>query len=174
MAVNWDALEEAAFQGALQDLNSFSQVHGEEQFYGLIFWCESVEIFIYMPTEQLLRNEAAAIHQHNLENSFQVDKSLADIMEENRWGATQYCVSDFISLDDYEVQIGSVTEEDELSDGFAERYLELLCRVALRIEASGALNAIQRTPDFRIICKSSDHDDEACEQVLAHVRESLA
>ena len=174
MSVDWNALEETALQGVLQDLKDFAQEHGEEEFYGVIFWCESVEIFVYMPTEDLLRAEAAGIHKQNLEANYQVEKSVEDIMAEIRWGATQYCVPDHISWDPYEVQISSVTEEDEQVEGFAERYLELLCHVALRAEASGAFNAFQRTADFRVFCKSSDHDDETCEQVLQQVRQSLS
>ena len=170
MSVNWQALEEAAFQGALQDFKEFAQNHGDEEFYGVIFWCQTIEIFTYMPTEALLREEATQIHECNYSQN--VGKTVEDIMEEGRWATTKYCLSDHISWDAYEEQISAVTEEDELAEGFEDQYFELLCRVALRIEASGALDAFQRTPDFRVFCKSSDHDDETCEQIFARVRES--
>ena len=171
MPVNFEALEECAFQGTLRDLKNFAEEHQGEEFYGAIFWCESVEIFTYMPTEELLRSEGTQIHQCNYEHL--AGKSVDELMEEGRWNATQYMASDHIAWDDYELQIRQVTEDDEQSEGFADRYLELLCRVGLRIERSGVLDAFRRTPDFRIVCISSDHDFATCEQTLARVQESF-
>jgi|GEM_PF-4374360 hypothetical protein len=113
MGIDWDAFENAAVKGATRDLQLYAKEHSKDEFYGAIFWCNPPEIFIYMPTEQVLRKEAEEIYSLYTEHN-QTDKSVEELMQELKWGVTQCMASDYIEWDDYEQQI--VRLDDAIAD----------------------------------------------------------
>ena len=144
--------------------------------YGVIFWSCPPEMFVYMPTNELLREESErALRDHG--DSIYKGKTLEDVMEESRWGATQYMVSDYIDWDEYEEHIGELDDYAMAKLGNSgtrewEKFIQVLCRVGLRVQASGAFRQLNRTKDFRMICIDSSADYERCDRRLKRVRKA--
>lgn len=178
--LDWQSTLATLFSLVHGDVEHFAANHREERFYGLFLDCNSYygDVFVNLNTPDLLRKQAQT-YKHDLQSiagpaatpDLYAHKSIGEIEEELRWSPGDWGYLQINRWDQWRERWEPVREAIELvrddDDLFDAKFMEMICRLLIRIEQSGVLNLLTRTTDFTIMC--ADHDE-----LLDHSQERLS
>lgn len=184
MAVNWSRLENRLYDLSVDALRSFAAGHPDEVFYGFMFDCngEYGDVGLCLNTEEDLRETIRKRYSHYSQEmilelrwcagdwKYQGFNTNFDELSQrfrSGWEALQEKVQDQCDEDDEDC------DEDEDENPTVIHFLESVCRVLLRMEATDAFACLHRTADFgTLVC---DHDEslEDARSRLNRIRQGL-
>src|SRR5262249_38448301 len=158
MEVDWGHFEEVVFRSASQVLRDFSAQHANEVFYGFFLDCNATyfEILGHLNTEELLREKANASKREYPDLYQKV--SIEALIDELRWSGGDWGYFQLVNAcgqdDAFDQLVAAMirhfTLERRGSDtSVYENFLEMACRVAVRLERGNAFDGLLRTPGFR-------------------------
>ncbi len=183
--IEWDELEGCLFQISRDEIRQFAAAHPQESFYGFVFDCNSDYggVMLCLNTENELRERAKYyLSEHR---DWYESKSLEEVIESLRWSTGDWTYqglnqgrdsSEFESRWEpfAEAVQSCCCEEDEDPATFMSptqnRFMESMCRVAIRLESSGAFDSLNRAPNFKIFVSDHDEPDEEAWARLDAVR----
>lgn len=184
MTLDWDAIEETLFTLSRDHLQEFLKTHRDETFYGFCIDCNSTYggVCLAMNTPELLTQEAQRCIQ---DHRAYVGKKLQEVEDELRWEVSAWGYYDVSKTETWDrdwkpiyEMISKLTSEQPDSaydDGtdIEEAFMQMACRVLLKLETDEPFESMRKSTDFRAICL--DHDEELWvgEGRLEFVRQSL-
>ena len=166
MRVDWDKLEATVTRSAKRALRDFAARHPDEVFYGFFLDCNATyfEILGHKNTEDLLRAKAAESKTSHA--ALYKGVSVERLVEDLRWSGGDWGYFQMFdaceSTQAYGEMIGDMIEEYTFkghgaNEAVYDQFLDMACRVAVRLERENAFDDLKRTPTFRILC--ADHDE---------------
>jgi hypothetical protein len=168
LEINWPKMEDTVVASAITCLRDFGQQHRDEVFYGFFLDCDAYyfQILGHLNTEDLLRKQATEYHRKHGRDLYQ-GWSTERLIEHLRWDGGDWGYFEVFEPcrcdGGYKRQIESMTDqftnEGKGNDSTVyDRFLEMACRVAVRLEREAGFAALRRTSDFRVVCV--DHDEK--------------
>ena len=155
MILDWPQLERQLFDLASQDVRDFGCKHSSELFYGFAFDCnaESGDVFLCFNSIAGLQERAAVYH------SWHPEKPVAYYEERLRWslGDWKYHAFNSEHFDAAWAPLRSsvwnicMNLDYETSEQTANQFLVSASSALVRMEVKGVFDAMNRTPDFKII-----------------------
>ena len=178
--INWRKAETTLFELASDDLRAFAAAHPDEIFYGFFLDCNSFygDVLLHLNTATLLHQRV----KESKKNHPDLYKGIAvaQLEKERRWDAGSWGYFEINRPDSWRegwaptaAAINQLPDADKGKE-FEERFMEMACRVLIRLESANLFDLFQQTDDFAIHC--ADHDeriDQAAKRLDA-VRKKLA
>ncbi|MCR9117243.1 MAG: DUF4303 domain-containing protein [bacterium] len=184
MEVDWTHAEDTIVTAAIKCFEDFAANHRDEVFYGFFLDCNATyfETLGHFNTAAFLRETALDYQTRNAE--LYPGWSVEQLEDELRWSAGDWGHFEVFNPcdydEDYNQLVGkaishfhSIPSDDMDHPTVYDRFLEMSCRVALRLESENAFKSFNTTPDFRVLCADHDESIEDGEQRLQAVRESM-
>jgi hypothetical protein len=181
---DWNSIEETVFTLSQDHLKEFFKGHQAETFYGFCIDCNSTYggLCLAMNSLEALSREAEKCCR---DHWFYAGKTLQQAEEELRWEIGAWSYFDLTNTETWHRawqpiydMISALTSEQPESvydDGtdIEEVFMQMACRVLLRLDDAGLFQSIRKSADFRLLCL--DHDEELWigEARLEHVRHSV-
>jgi hypothetical protein len=180
--VDWARAEDAWFNAMRRGLVEVADKHSHEEFYGAFFDCNSYYIGfqVHLNTEAGLREKAKEYRMKHA--SLYPGWSVEQLMEHLRWSGGDWKYFEALTLpsspevDLMHKQLTRSRDESREADvwqDFEERYMEMCCRVVIRLDKSGVFEEYRRTSDFRFVCVEEDESFQAGEDRLNRIRGSF-
>ena len=159
--MNWAELETTLYASTAALLRRFARDHTRERFYGFIFDVNADygEVLLCLNTESGLSDWAAKQYPHY---------SQAEVDQKLRWNAGDWQYQGFNLESPYATEwegawskiqdaIQDACLDDEEGE-VSELFLQAVCRVVFRLEASADFSVLNRETYFATLV--SDHDED--------------
>ncbi len=166
---DWKSAENGIAILLERDLREFIAGNNGEEFYSVAVDCNSLygDILLSANTSQALLEKAREY------SSSDAKSEIAREMEEMRWGFGDW---EYHGIN-YAKDEGHARYKRELPDSDVlehpddrEMFLECVTRALLRVEASGALNGMRRSVDFKLLCKDDEEELADAEERMKRLR----
>lgn len=167
-AIAWEQVEDALVLLASKYVEAFGAIHADKQFYGIAFDCNADygQVYLCANTVQALKKRAVEYRTRHAD--LYGKQTLAELEDHLRWGLGdwEFCAGDtdgfsdaWEPLEDFLRDAFPLDDDDDEEDGrrFRKAFLATACRAMVRLETEGALNALNRTADFKTYV--ADHDE---------------
>lgn len=164
--IDWVELEERLFRLVVYETKAFAQTHQQEVFYGYGFDCNANygDVLLCVNTEEALFKRARKYGKYSEGEKGSVKEWASDL----RWSFGDWKYQGFnLESGKWQSEWGDVNLLIEKAvTGLAyndmreitEQFMDMACRVLLRLERQNILACFLQSPDFRIVC--ADHDED--------------
>jgi hypothetical protein len=180
MEIDWGDLETRLFELCASDIKRFANAHSDETFYGFALDCNADygDVFLCVNTPDDLSRTSTKYAAKHSEGTSEWEAKL-------KWALGDWKYQGFNSAEfdaDWKafqdaVEDASLDEEEDpetFQSPSTARFLETCCRVAIRLEQSGTLSVLKRTPDFQVFVADHDESDETSWARLKAVEATLS
>lgn len=184
MEIDWTHAENTIVAAAVTCIEDFAAEHPDEVFYGFFLDCNATyfETLGHFNTEALLRKTALDYQTRNAK--LYPGWSVEQLEDHLRWSAGDWGYFEIFNPCDYDESYRQLIEKaishfhsipsDEMDEPTVyDQFLEMCCRVAIRLESGDAFKVLKTTSDFRVLCADHDESIEDGERRLQAVRESM-
>ncbi|HQX49549.1 MAG TPA: DUF4303 domain-containing protein [Planctomycetaceae bacterium] len=184
MKIDWEHVENTIVAAAITCFEDFAAKHRNEFFYGFFLDCNATyfETLGHFNTATLLRETALDYQTRNA--ALYPGWSVEQLEQELRWSAGDWGYFEVFNPCDYDKDynelIGKAISHfhsipcDEMHEPTVyDQFLEMSCRVALRLQSENAFKSFNTTAGFRVLCVDHDESIEDGERRLQSVRESM-
>lgn len=169
-AIDWEEVENALVAIASHYVRAFGKHHASEQFYGFAFDCNAdyCQVFACLNTREDLRRQVQRYLKKWSDSYGQM--TLGQVEDQLRWSLGDWRYQSIVT-DRFSEAWASVeralmdmmaadeTEDIDFLERFADSFMNCACRAMVRLEASDAFEALNRTEDFATFV--ADHDELA-------------
>ncbi|MFH0926939.1 MAG: hypothetical protein V1872_15115 [bacterium] len=145
---SWLAAEETFTRWVEEAISLFSVAHKEETFTQFCIDCDSYEGYVLL----------------SLNNKENKDAS---------WSPGGWSHQQFADTNDLEFWDDVAAEIEEGSDVKRKKFMEMLSRALLRLEANKIFNKLQRSDDFDILVLDHDETVKTAQRRLAQIRKKM-
>jgi hypothetical protein len=187
MNIDWNQMEEVLYELSAHDIRAFAKAHSNETFCSFFLDCNADygEVLVCLNTEEARAKSADYYHQKYPESYKSVESAIEMLRLspgdweyqgfnferwDEKWDSFRDAVEEAI-LDEEE------RAEEEDGDDFvapsAIRFLEIACRVAIRLDQDGVLECLNRTTDFSVMCADHDESNEESLSRFAHAKQAM-
>jgi hypothetical protein len=179
--IAWHELEACLLEIAATEIRSFAAGHGQETFYGFAFDCNSDfgNVLLCLNTEASLMSQAISYKQNHPE--LYGENSIEEIADSLRWNMGDWAYQGFESRDyasrwekySDAVSANCIDEEKDPKTFLGpvqRKFLETVCRVAIRLADSHAFATLRRTDDFKMFVADGEESESKAWDRLNRVR----
>ncbi|QTD44618.1 DUF4303 domain-containing protein [Ottowia testudinis] len=166
---DWKSAENGIANLLERDLREFIADNGGEEFYSVAVDCNSLygDILLSANTTGALLKKAREY------SSSASEFEIAREIEEMRWGFGdwEYHGINFAKDEGHAGYKRELPDSDVLEHpDDREMFMECVTRALLRVEASGALDGMRKTVDFKILCKDDEEEFAEAEERMKRLR----
>lgn len=168
MEIVWSHVENTIVATAISCFKEFAAQHRDEEFYGFSLDCHATcfENLGHFNTEALLRETALDYQTRHAE--LYTGWTVKQIEENLRWEAGDWSYFEVFNPCDFDEEYNQLVLNairhfhpipcDEMAEpSVYDKFLEMSCRVAIRLETENVFKDFNTTPQFRVLC--ADHDE---------------
>lgn len=152
-----------------RDLRVFIAAHKGVEFYAVAVDCNSLygDVLLSANTSEALRRMAIDCAHSGSES--EMTRELVEM----RWGFGDWEYHGFNYTDDGgHARYRELLPDTDMMEHPDDRsmFLESVTRALLRVEASGVLADMRKTPDFKVLCKDAEEELEDAEERVQRLR----
>ena len=193
--INWKILEKTLFQITLKDLKRYAQEHPETVCCSFIIDANAhygyVDVTIINFQDicnmigssssrtdlgDIIKKFHSIVEYKKAAESMDYPPRILNLIEEYRRES-----ADFSPINSEESQEKWKRFQEALEEAgmkkngktVKDRFLDVCCRVAIRLQQEGALDCLQREPDFEIIVKDHDEPEDESLQRMSRVSDEM-
>ena len=178
MEIDWENLEEVLYSLVKDELTIFTSKNSDERFCALCLDCNAHhgDVFLCLNTSED-RNERALYYKNSYPNSYGTIEKALDMLLFSPADWKYYEINSRIwdKWKEFKSKIEDawLEEDDNDREDVFKQFLEVVCRVTIRIEGDNVLDRERRTDDFTVMCTDHDEPEEDSLERLEGVRKKM-